>query len=64
MRLARKGGRIRRISAMEIDDDQEKSATTEDANRKRGLGHIPFVGLSIIKILKELTEWHVFQREM
>jgi hypothetical protein len=49
---------------MEVDDGQEKIATAEDANGKSRLGYNPFVGLSIINILKELTEWHVFQRKM
>jgi hypothetical protein len=49
---------------MEIDDGQEKIATAEDANGKRRLGHNPFVGLSIINILEELTERHVFKRKM
>jgi hypothetical protein len=48
----------------EIDDGQEKIATAEDANGKRRLEHNLFVGLSIINILMELTERHVFQRKI
>ena len=39
----------------EIDNDQEKIATAEDANGKRRLEHNVFV---------RLTERHVFQRKM
>jgi hypothetical protein len=46
---------------MEVDDGQEKIATAKDADRKRRLEYNPFVGLSVINILKELTEWQVFQ---
>jgi hypothetical protein len=49
---------------IEINNSQEKIATTEDINRKRRLGYNPFMGLSIINILEELTERHVFKRKM